>query len=68
MRDQMRQSALDGGSLYGSQIRNRGFNGYIKLGMPVGASVYDKDEQDEMRSTSPSWPISTTSTRAPTSD
>ena len=50
MRDQMRQSALDGGSLYGSQIRNRGFNGYIKLGMPVGASVYDKDEQDEMRS------------------
>ena len=46
----MRHSSLDGGSFYGSQIRNRGFNGYIKLGMPVGASVYDKDEQDEMRS------------------
>ena len=50
MRDQMRRSALDGGTLYGSMIRNRAFNGYIKLGMPVGASVYDSDEQDEMRS------------------
>lgn len=36
--------------LYGSHIRNRGANGYFKIGMPVGPSVYDPDEQDEMRS------------------
>lgn len=36
--------------LYGSNIRNRNINGYFKLGMPVGPSVYDTDEQDEMRS------------------
>lgn len=36
--------------LYGSHIRNRNANGYFKIGMPVGPSVYDADEQDEMRS------------------
>lgn len=36
--------------LYGSHIRNRNANGYVKLGMPVGRAVYDADEQDEMRS------------------
>ncbi len=36
--------------LYGSHIRNRNANGYFKLGMPVGPSVYDADEEDEMRS------------------
>ncbi|WP_418992157.1 TonB-dependent receptor [Alistipes sp.] len=36
--------------LYGSHIRNRGANGYFKIGMPVGPAVYDPDEQDEMRS------------------
>ena len=36
--------------LYGSQIRNRNANGYFKVGMPVGPSVYDEAEQDEMRS------------------
>ena len=36
--------------LYGSHIRNRGANGYFKIGMPVGASVYDEEQQDEMRS------------------
>ncbi len=36
--------------LYGSHIRNRGANGYFKLGMPVGSAVYDADEQDEQRS------------------
>ena len=40
----------EGGPLYGSHIRNRNANGYVKLGMPVGASVYDADEQDELRS------------------
>ncbi|MDE7305667.1 MAG: TonB-dependent receptor [Alistipes sp.] len=36
--------------LYGSHIRNRGVNGYFKVGTPVGPSVYDDEEQDEMRS------------------
>ncbi len=36
--------------LYGSKIRNRNANGYIKIGMPVGQSVYDAEQQDEMRS------------------
>ena len=36
--------------LYGSHIRNRGANGYFKIGMPIGPSVYDDEEQDEMRS------------------
>lgn len=36
--------------LYGSKIRNRGANGYFKIGMPVGPSVYDPELKDEMRS------------------
>ena len=36
--------------LYGSKIRNRGAHGYFKIGTPVGPSVYDPDEKDEMRS------------------
>lgn len=36
--------------LYGSHIRNRGANGYFKVGIPVGQAVYDSEEQDEMRS------------------
>ena len=36
--------------LYGSHIRNRGVNGYFKVGTPLGPSVYDEDEADEMRS------------------
>ncbi len=55
MRDAMMQdwdwSATDKEMpLYGSKIRNRNANGYIKIGMPVGRSVYDAEEQDEMRS------------------
>lgn len=54
MRDRMtsdwEEGGKEGGPLYGSHIRNRNANGYIKLGMPVGASVYDADEQDELRS------------------
>lgn len=36
--------------LYGSHIRNRGANGYFKIGTPIGPSVYDEEAQDEMRS------------------
>ncbi|MFI3292305.1 MAG: TonB-dependent receptor [Rikenellaceae bacterium] len=37
-------------NIYGSQIVNRGANGYFKLGAPVGRSVYNDIEQDELRS------------------
>lgn len=50
MRDEMREKWDQPGTLYGSKIRNRGVNGYFKIGTPVGPSVYDPDEQDEMRS------------------
>lgn len=36
--------------LYGSQIKNRELNAYVKFGIPVGPSVYDEEEQDELRS------------------
>lgn len=35
---------------YGSEVKNEEVNAYFKLGMPIGKSVFDKDEQDEMRS------------------
>lgn len=38
------------GGIYGSEVKNEEVNAYFKLGMPVGKSVFDKDEQDEMRS------------------
>ncbi|MDE5709516.1 MAG: TonB-dependent receptor, partial [Alistipes sp.] len=53
MRDAMRADWDKTGApmpLYGSHIRNRGANGYFKLGTPLGPSVYDEEEQDEMRS------------------
>ena len=50
MREEMIQRAPDPDPIYGSLIRNREFNGYIKLGMPVGAAVYDEEEQEELRS------------------
>lgn len=50
MYDDMLENWDKAGTLYGSHIRNRGANGYFKIGMPVGPSVYDPDEQDEMRS------------------
>ncbi|MFR9603132.1 MAG: TonB-dependent receptor [Rikenellaceae bacterium] len=36
--------------IYGSNIQNRGANGYIKIGAPVGRVVYDTYEQSELRS------------------
>lgn len=36
--------------IYGSQIKNRGFNGYFKVGTPVGSAVYDSESGDELRS------------------
>lgn len=50
MRDRMHQNWDDAQTLYGSKIRNRGLNGYLKVGLPVGRSLYDADEQTELRS------------------
>lgn len=50
MREEMLDKWQDAGTLYGSHIRNRNANGYFKVGMPVGPSVYDADEQSEQRS------------------
>ncbi len=36
--------------IYGSHIHNRNANAYIKLGTPIGASVYDEEAQEELRS------------------
>ncbi|MCM1300475.1 MAG: TonB-dependent receptor [Alistipes senegalensis] len=50
MRDAMQTAWDKEGTLYGSHLRNRNANGYLKIGMPVGAAVYDEDEADELRS------------------
>ncbi|WP_295940359.1 TonB-dependent receptor [uncultured Alistipes sp.] len=50
MRSLMHEKWDEEGTLYGSKIRNRGVNGYFKIGTPLGRSVYDADEQDELRS------------------
>ena len=36
--------------IYGSEVKNQEVNAYFKMGMPVGKSVFDKDEMDEQRS------------------
>ena len=36
--------------IYGSHIHNRNANAYVKLGTPLGASVYDEENQEELRS------------------
>ncbi len=35
--------------LYGSHIRNRNANGYLKVGLPVGPSIYDEESGEEVR-------------------
>ena len=35
---------------YGSDMHNRGLNYYLKVGKPVGAAVWDEQEQEEKRS------------------
>ncbi|MFR9661548.1 MAG: TonB-dependent receptor [Rikenellaceae bacterium] len=47
--ESMREKMYDSG-IYGSQINNRSANGYIKVGMPVGAAVYDGELGEEFRS------------------
>lgn len=37
-------------NLYGSVVANQEANAYFKMGKPVGAAVFDKEESSEMRS------------------
>ncbi len=37
-------------NIYGSHICNRGANGYLKLGVPVGRAVYDEEAGSDLRS------------------
>jgi len=53
MREQMLSQMHDESvpyKIYGSKIANRTANAYVKLGMPVGRSVYDEDRDEELRS------------------
>ena len=36
--------------IYGSEIKNMGLNAYLKVGMPVGAAVWDEEAEEEKRS------------------
>ncbi len=38
------------GNIYGSEVKNQEANAYFKLGMPVGEAVFDKEENEELRS------------------
>ena len=37
-------------NLYGSVVANQEANAYFKMGKPVGASIFDKEENEEIRS------------------
>ena len=37
-------------NIYGSEVKNQEANAYFKLGKPVGEAVYDKDNNEELRS------------------
>lgn len=52
MRDDMLARWDDATSqpLYGSHIRNRNANAYLKIAKPIGASIYNPDTQTELRS------------------
>ena len=37
-------------NIYGSEVKNQEANAYFKLGKPVGGAVYDKENNEELRS------------------
>ena len=37
-------------NIYGSEVNNQEANAYFKIGMPVGEAVYDKENNEELRS------------------
>ncbi|MBO7197218.1 MAG: TonB-dependent receptor [Tidjanibacter sp.] len=36
--------------VYGSEIKNKGLNAYMKVGVPIGAAVWDEEAEEEKRS------------------
>ncbi len=36
--------------IYGSEIKNMGLNAYLKVGKPIGAAVWDEENEEEKRS------------------
>ncbi len=48
--DTSRRNSMLEHNIYGSQIQNRGANGYFKVGAPIGKGVYDYDKEEELRS------------------
>ncbi len=50
MRDDMFKGVGSADNVYGSLIKNREFNTYIKMGAPVGRSVFSDEKSDELRS------------------
>ena len=41
---------IKGEYIYGSEIKNEGLNGYLKVGKPIGAAVWDEENEEEKRS------------------
>ena len=37
-------------NIYGSEVKNQEANAYFKIGMPVGEAVFDKENNEELRS------------------
>ena len=37
-------------NIYGSEVNNQEVNAYFKLGMPIGPAVFDKENNEELRS------------------
>ncbi len=48
--DPSRRESMLSDNIYGSQIQNRGANGYLKVGMPVGRAIIDTVALEELRS------------------
>ncbi len=48
--DKSMRNTMYSDNIYGSFIRNREANGYVKLGAPVGRAVYSEENSEELRS------------------
>ncbi len=48
--DESQRSTMEEDGIYGSKIVNRGANAYLKVGAPLGRSVFDDETQSELRS------------------
>lgn len=50
MRPEMEEDWHKPGTLYGSHIANNSVDAYIKIAYPLGTSVYNRDTEEELRS------------------